>query len=657
MIPFVSMMIYSVLLEEAERDFTGKEIEGVKINRAAVILMHAVQDLRGARYQGKAEEEELRRHEAAWAELMGLTAEYGEHLELGADVERLTSPCAPGKVETPEASSRCLESMLVLIEVIGDRSNLLFDPVRLTYFFTDLLILRLPELAEQLAHARGRGARALTADNADNLRDIFIREESMLFYQEEKLRESVARITGMDGALATELRTEESLAAVSAFFLLLDATFVKQTDRPESAEFFAVGSRALTALYDLHDKGSVIQLRLLEERNRQTTIREIIYLAVVSVIAILSFLVQLSIARSVTRPLSLFQSKIDELASAESDLTRRIEYDGQDELGQIALSINIFIKSLEEIVRSIGTEAGRVAEAAAGLSRALGLFSTAAQDQASATEESAAAIEELTSSIENVLVSVQHQNQSVGRANENLTELNSATASSRLSIESLSSVANDSARDTEKGRESVALLEDAMQSIQEKSQKIEEILGIIDGISEQTSLLALNASIEAARAGEHGRGFAVVAEEISQLAEKTARNTRHIQELVRETGQAVSEGASRVKGSTGIFVSMARSVTEIARQTKDVEDRLGLIARGSEGIASSMQSVTALAGEIEAASREQSRGGNEINQAVSSISRSADDLQKETERMSKSAQELLSVAEKLKALVSRFQTS
>ena len=400
-----------------------------------------------------------------------------------------------------------------------------------------------------------------------------------------------------------------------------------------------------------------MQRRLLEERNRQTTIREIIYLSVVSVIAILSFLVQFSIARSVTRPLAVFQSKIDELASAESDLRQRIEYDGQDELGQIALSINVFIKSLEEIVRSIGMEANRVAEAAGGLSRALGLFSTAAQDQASATEESAAAIEELTSSIENVLVSVQHQNQSVARANENLGELNSATSSSRHSIESLRTVANQSAKDTEKGRESVALLEDAMQSIQEKSQKIEEILGIIDGISEQTSLLALNASIEAARAGEHGRGFAVVAEEISQLAEKTARNTRHIQELVRETGQAVSEGASRVKGSTGIFVSMARSVTEIARQTQEVEDRLGLIARGSDEIASSMHSVTALAGEIEAASREQSRGGNEINQAVSSISRSADDLQKETERMSKSAQELLSVAEKLKGLVSRFQTT
>src|SRR5512146_2125016 len=87
----------------------------------------------------------------------------------------------------------------------------------------------------------------------------------------------------------------------------------------------------------------------------------------------------------------------------------------------------------------------------------------------------------------------------------------------------------------------------AMRKIEDSSNKIKNIIGVISDIADQTNLLALNASIEAARAGDAGRGFAVVAKEISKLADKSAAATKEIGDLINETGKNVEGGVDMVK--------------------------------------------------------------------------------------------------------------
>lgn len=143
----------------------------------------------------------------------------------------------------------------------------------------------------------------------------------------------------------------------------------------------------------------------------------------------------------------------------------------------------------------------------------------------------------------------------------------------------------------DKGAEIVSEAITRMQGISTSSQKIADIISVIDGIAFQTNILALNAAVEAARAGEQGRGFAVVAGEVRNLAQRSAQSAKEIKTLIEDSARRVKEGSSMV---TSAGETMAEIATEIRQ-------------------------VTTLMGEISEASHEQSRGIEQVNQAISQM--------------------------------------
>ncbi len=248
---------------------------------------------------------------------------------------------------------------------------------------------------------------------------------------------------------------------------------------------------------------------------------------------------------------------------AEGDLTKRIEAEYQGLFEELKSNTNSTTDQLTSIVSDIATAASEVASAAQEINMGTMDLSQRTEQQASNLEETAAAMEEMASTVKQNAENAQQANQ--------------------LSI---------SAKDVaERGGGVVSEVVDAMSRIEGSSQKISDIIGVIDEIAFQTNLLALNAAVEAARAGDAGKGFAVVAAEVGTLAQRSSQAAKDIKGLINDSGNEVKDGV-RLVGNAG------ESLTEIEDSIKRLSD---------------------IVSEIAAASDEQSTSISEINRSVSQM--------------------------------------
>ena len=248
---------------------------------------------------------------------------------------------------------------------------------------------------------------------------------------------------------------------------------------------------------------------------------------------------------------------------AQGDLNNHIEVTGRDEFASLLNSLAAMQKQLAHVVNDVRVNAESVGSASSQIASGNDDLSRRTQEQAASLEETAASMEEMTSTVK--------QNA------DNAAQANQLALNVRQQAREGSDVVDQTTR--------------AMNEISTSSQKIAEIVGLIDSIAFQTNLLALNAAVEAARAGEQGRGFAVVASEVRTLSSRSAEAAREIKSLVDDSVAKVANGAELV-GRSG--------------QT------LG-------GIVESINRMTDIVAEIAAASREQSTGIEQVNQAISQM--------------------------------------
>ena len=312
------------------------------------------------------------------------------------------------------------------------------------------------------------------------------------------------------------------------------------------------------------------------------------------------------------RPVRTVIGMIQDIATGEGDLTKRISVDRKDEIGQLGQWFNAFLDNMHKIISEVRSATTEVAGAATEIAASSEEMSRGLETQERQTTQVAAAVAEMSSSVSEVA------RQSGQAAAAAVDAGNAAKKGGEIvtqTVEQMNGIAkqvNQSAK--------------AVGDLGAKGEEIGKIIGVINDIADQTNLLALNAAIEAARAGEHGRGFAVVADEVRKLAERTTQATKQVADTIRmiqdETMAAVKEmngGTGRADESLKLAQQASGTLAEIVRAVRQTLGSIDTITRGASAQRELGESIRREAGTIVSSTDEVARGSGQSAQAVTGL--------------------------------------
>ncbi|ODC01383.1 hypothetical protein A3197_02575 [Candidatus Thiodiazotropha endoloripes] len=349
----------------------------------------------------------------------------------------------------------------------------------------------------------------------------------------------------------------------------------------------------------------------------EKSVQLLILIIIVSVIFV--FITSFNTNLVINRPINLMSERIKDIAQGEGDLTKRLNEDANNELGELSHWFNVFMDKLQVLVENVKESSGKMNGAAFQMLQMTEQSSAGVLHQKKQTEEMVHAMQNLSSTVEDVANNASAADKATDSAE---TESAKGKEDLRMTINSITTLAQE-----------IDTAANIINGFKKDSEDIGGVLGVIKGIAEQTNLLALNAAIEAARAGEQGRGFAVVADEVRTLATRTQESTEEIQEIIirLQTGaeQAVNAmNSGRARGH------------ETAEQAQQAGVSLESITRAINEISSVNSKITASTVDQRSVTADVNEGINTINQVAEQTATRAEQTTKQGEVVSQLAQEL-----------------
>jgi len=328
-----------------------------------------------------------------------------------------------------------------------------------------------------------------------------------------------------------------------------------------------------------------------------------------------------------SRPLNNLIAMVQDVATGDGDLTKRLNLNRGDEIGRLGHWFDVFLGNLHSIMRDVDGATQEVAGASTQIAASAEQMARGLETQESQTTQVSSAVEEMT--------------QTVGEVAKKSAEAARAAEESQKSASEGGDVVNSTVAEMRGIADEVNQSATSVGELGRKSEKIGEIIGVINDIADQTNLLALNAAIEAARAGEHGRGFAVVADEVRKLAERTQQATEEVGSSIREIQDETSKAVQRIEKGT----KRVESGVELAGSAGDALNRILV----------SSQNLMQMVEGIAAASEEQSAASSEIARSIESISAVTRESSQGAGQAAQAAASLSEQAERLRGLVGRFK--
>ncbi|MDP2589648.1 methyl-accepting chemotaxis protein [Vibrio splendidus] len=362
-----------------------------------------------------------------------------------------------------------------------------------------------------------------------------------------------------------------------------------------------------------------------EEANHSTLLTQLITTAVIItliVIVLVSWLVSF-----LFRDLNRVSAALEEIASGEGDLTQRLEPKSDDEIGKLAENFNRFVGNmhtmvikLSEVSAALGNQARQTASQAEERSARIQMQQDEINMVATAVNEMAAATQEIAGNADHT---AQNSSEAVGACEHGTGQV----TQTQSSIQNLA--------------QEVQIATNVILELEEHGNSINAILSNIQGIAEQTNLLALNAAIEAARAGEQGRGFAVVADEVRVLSQRTHGSTQEIQQTIE-----------LLQGTTGKAVSIMNDSRSLAETS--VDDANSAAASLTQ-IHTAVERISDMATQIASAAEEQASVTSEITRNTEGIRDVSNELADEAHQAAEQAAQLSELSHELESEISRFK--
>ena len=371
------------------------------------------------------------------------------------------------------------------------------------------------------------------------------------------------------------------------------------------------------------------------------------------------------------KPLKNVKSAIEDVASGDADLTKRIPNHGKDEVSDVVTGFNSFMVKLQEIISQVKDSKGTLGAAGQSLKAStedtassiteilanIESVHTQINNQANSVHQTAGAVNEIASNIESLEKMIEKQSSGVSAASAAVEEMIGNIRSVNASMEKMSSSFNDLTQSAQSGAQIQHEVNDKIEQIKNQSETLQEANVAIAAIAEQTNLLAMNAAIEAAHAGDAGKGFAVVADEIRKLSETSGQQSKTIGEELTSIQNSISSVVSASEQSSKAFESVTDKIKitdELVRQIKAAMEEQ---TEGSQQINDALHTMNDSTLEVRTAGQEMAEGNKAILEEVRNLQDATGVMQDSMNEMSIGARKINETGEALRGIALQMEDS